>query len=290
MIVGAWVLLTAALVLAQRHLIYLPDRHVALPPADVAVTAVETADGIVHEVWVMPPDGVALARVVVFNGNAGNKGHRLTLARNLAAEGMEVLLFDYRGYGDTAGTPSEEGLMRDATAVARIAFQTDLPVVFMGESLGAGPASWLAAQTDPDALVLRSPFTSLADLAHTHYPFVPTALLRDHFPVEETVSSLEVPVLVILGTGDSIVPPDLSRRVYQAVGGPRRLVEMDGLDHNDPGLSAGKDLAHVIRTFVACQPQIEADDRTIGFYRSFGFVDRERRVVTNARGWTMANP
>jgi uncharacterized protein len=249
-IVGAWVLLTAALVSAQRHLIYLPDRDLALTPSDVAVTKVETADGVVHEVWMIPAHGVAMARVVVFNGNAGNKGHRLILARNLAAEGMEVLLFDYRGYGDTAGTPSEEGLMRDATAVAGIAFQTDLPVVYMGESLGAGPATGLAVQTEPAALVLRSPFTSLTDMARTHYPFVPTWLLRDRFPVEDTVSRLEVPVLVVLGTGDSIVPPDLSRRVHQAVGGPSSLVEMEGLDHNDSELSAGEDLAAVIGSFV----------------------------------------
>ena len=249
-IIGAWVLLTAALVLAQRNLIYLPDRDLALTPSDVMVTTVETADGVVHEVWTMPADGVAMARVVVFNGNAGNKGHRLTLARNLAAEGMEVLLFDYRGYGDTEGSPSEEGLISDANAIARIAFQTDLPVVFLGESLGAGPATGLAAQAKPDALVLRSPFTSLTDMARAHYPFVPTVLLRDHYPVEETVSRLQVPVLVVLGTGDSIVPPELSRRVYDAAAGPKRLIEMEGLDHNDPELSAGRDLAQVIRSFV----------------------------------------
>ena len=249
-IVGAWVLLTAALVLAQRNLIYLPDRDLALSPTDVVATTVETADGVVHEVWIIPADGVAMARVVVFNGNAGNKGHRLTLARNLAAEGMEVLLFDYRGYGETGGAPSEEGLLGDATAVAQIAFQTELPVVFMGESLGAGPATGLALQAEPDALVLRSPFTSMTDMARTHYPFVPTVLLRDRYPVEETVSRLEVPVLVVLGTGDSIVPPELSRRVYDAAAGPKRLVEMEGLDHNDPELSAGRDLAQVIRSFV----------------------------------------
>ncbi|MGH8947521.1 MAG: alpha/beta hydrolase, partial [Acidimicrobiia bacterium] len=246
----AWVLLTVGLLSAQRHFIYLPDRELTPTPSDVRVTTVDTADGVAHDVWIMPADGVAMARVVVFNGNAGNMGHRLALARNLAAEGMEVLLFDYRGYGDTGGTPSEEGLMRDATAVARIAFRTDLPVVFLGESLGAGPASALAVQAQPDAIVLRSPFTSLTDMARTHYPLVPTVLLRDRYPVEETVSRLEVPVLVILGTGDSIVPPELSRRVYRAVGAPRRLVEMEGLDHNDTELSAGEDLAQVIRSFV----------------------------------------
>ena len=250
MAVGVWVLLTAALVVGQRSLIYLPDRDAAPTPSDVVMTTVETTDAVVLEVWTMPADGVAIARVVVFNGNAGNKGHRLTLARNLAAEGFEVLLFDYRGYGETGGTPSEDGLMRDATAVAEIAFQTDLPVVLMGESLGAGPATGLAVQAEPDALVLRSPFTSLAEMARTHYPFVPTALLRDRYPVEEMVSRLEVPVLVIIGTADSIVPPELSRRVYQAASGRKALVEMEGLNHNDPELSAGVELAEVIKSFV----------------------------------------
>jgi hypothetical protein len=191
-----------------------------------------------------------MARVVVFNGNAGNMSHRVTLARSLAAERMEVLLFDYRGYGDTDGSPSEEGLLLDAEAVAHLAFDTTLPVVYFGESLGAGVATALARRTLPDALVLRSPFTSLADVARAHYPLVPTVLLRDRYPVEETVKTLETPLLVVLGTADSIVPPEQSRRVFEAAAGPKTLVEREGLDHNDPGLSSGPDLAREVRVFV----------------------------------------
>ena len=92
------------------------------------VATVETTDGITHRVWVVPAAGRAMARVVVFNGNAGNMSHRVALARSLAAERMEVLL-DYRGYGDTDGRPSEEGLLLDAEAVATLAFDATLPVV-----------------------------------------------------------------------------------------------------------------------------------------------------------------
>jgi alpha-beta hydrolase superfamily lysophospholipase len=249
-VVGAWVLLTGALWLTQRQLVYLPDRDLAAPPGDVTVRTVETPDGISHRVWVVPAAGEPRARVLVFNGNAGNKGHRLPLARNLAAEGLEVILFDYRGYGDTGGSPSEEGLLTDAEAVAEIAFDTDLPVVYFGESLGAGVATGLAIRRPPDAMVLRSPFTSLADMARAHYLFVPTFLIRDRYPVEDQGKALEVPVLVVLGTSDTIVPPALSRRVFDAATGPKDMVEMEGLDHNDSGLSSSAELATAVVEFL----------------------------------------
>ena len=249
-IAGIWILLVAALWLFQRQLIYLPDQNSAPPPAWVTVSTVETSDGIVHELWLVPAKGEAATRLVVFNGNAGNKSHRLSLAESLAALGMEVMLFDYRGYGGTAGSPTEEGLLEDARAVTDVAFATDLPVVYFGESLGAGVATLLAAEVAPDALVLRSPFTSLSDMAHNHYRIVPTVLLRDRYEVEKTMTELHVPLLVILGTADSIVPPGLSLSVFEAANQPKRLVEMEGFDHNDPGLASGAKLAEEIKVFV----------------------------------------
>jgi fermentation-respiration switch protein FrsA (DUF1100 family) len=245
-----WVLLTAGLWLAQRQMIYLPDRAVGPAPGDVNVRTVETPDGILHPVWFVPAEGEPVARVLVLNGNAGNKAHRLDLARNLATEGMEVALFDYRGYGDTDGSPSEAGLLTDAEAVSDILFESELPVVFFGESLGGGVASGLAMRRPPDALVLRSPFTSLADMARAHYPFVPSILLRDRYPVEDQVATMDVPTLVVLGSGDSIVPPEQSRRVYEAASGLKYLVEMEGLNHNDPGLASSPALAAEVRRFL----------------------------------------
>ncbi len=249
-VVGALVLLTAGLWLAQRQIVYLPDREVPTAPSDVPVRTAETADGLVHRVWLVPAVGESVARVLVFNGNAGNKAHRLPLARSLAVEGMEVVLFDYRGYGGTAGSPTEEGLVTDAEALAEVVFDSPLPVVFFGESLGGGVATGLATRLPPDALVLRSPFTSLGDMARAHYPLVPSFLLKDRYPVEDQVAAIEVPLLVVLGGRDSIVPPSLSRRVFEAAPGPKELVEMEGMDHNDPGLSSGVQLAATVRGFL----------------------------------------
>lgn len=236
----------------QRRLIYFPDHNPGPPPGDVTVLEAVTSDGIAHRAWLVPAEGEAFARVVVFNGNAGHKRDRLPLARGLAVRGMEVLLFDYRGYGDTDGNPSEKGLLRDAAAVVEAASDTDLPVVYLGESLGAAVATLLAVDRPPAALVLRSPFTSLADMARTHYPTLPAGLLlQDRYEVEEAIARLEVPVLVVLGSADTIVPPALSRRVFEAATGPKELVEIEGRDHNDPDLVAGGELADSIRTFLA---------------------------------------
>lgn len=243
--------LLALLWAGQRRLIYLPDPRPASPPADVTVLAVEASDGVGHEVWWVSAGDEAIARVMVFNGNAGHKGLRVPLARSLADRGMEVVLYDHRGYGGTRGRPSEEGLLRDARAVSEVAFDTDLPVVYLGESLGAGVATALAVERPPAALVLRSPFTSLMDMAATHYPLVPAGLLlRDRYDAEEAIASVDVPVLVIVGTGDRIVPPELSRRLFAAAAEPKQLVELEGLGHNDPELAAGSELAEAIRHFL----------------------------------------
>lgn len=247
---GCLVLL-GALWAGQRQLIYFPDPDVADPPPEVGVREVESDDGIVHQVWLVPAEGDAFARVLVFNGNAGNKSHRLPLAQVLAEQGMEVVLFDYRGYGDTAGTPSESGLLSDARAVAELAFAGGLPVVYLGESIGSGVATALAEERQPAALVLRSPFTSLAGVASVHYPLVPAGiLLRDRFAVEEAIARLEVPVLVVLGTADAVVPPELSRRVFEAATGDKELMELNGVGHNDRELTSGPELARTVRSFL----------------------------------------
>ena len=249
-VAAVWLVLVAAVWVGQRRLIYLPQRGVPAPPADVEVVTAETSDGIAHRLWVVPAEGSAVARVLVFNGNAGHKAHRLPLARDLAAVGMEVVLFDYRGYGDTEGSPSEDGLGRDAAAVADTEFDTELPVVYFGESLGGGVATALAVERPPALLVLRSPFPSLAAMARTHYPFLPARLLlRDRFDTGTAVAEVDAPVLVILGTADSIVPPRMSRQVYEAARPPKDLLVLEGLDHNDAGLTSGPGIAEAVRAF-----------------------------------------
>lgn len=233
----------------QRHMIYLPSREV-LPPSTVGLAGVEavtfaTDDGVTLQGWFVPPSGTATGdAVIVFNGNAGNRSYRADLARGLAVRGVAVLLFDYRGFGDSPGSPSEEGLARDARAAR--AFVESRPGVnaarisYFGESLGSGVAVRLALERPPRALILRSPFTSLVDLGRHHYGFLPVRwLLRDRFPSIDRIPRVTVPVLIIAAAHDSIVPTEQSRQLFAAAREPKRLVIVNGADHNDDALAGG---------------------------------------------------
>jgi uncharacterized protein len=229
----------------QRRLIYFPSRVVP-DPVMVGSAQLEEArftaeDGVALHGWFATAEGEARdLAVLVSHGNGGNVAHRRHLLEGLSAAGLHVLVYDYRGYGKSEGSPSEAGLYRDGRAAqAWLLERTGLPagrLVQYGESLGAAVALELArAAPAPRALVLESPFTSLADVAGLHYPWLPVSLLlRDEYDNAGKIGRLAVPLLVMHGTHDSIVPPGHGRTlVERAAGRPRRLVEVRGSDHND---------------------------------------------------------
>src|SRR5262249_9324788 len=153
------------------------------------------------------------------------------------------------------GTPSETGLLEDARAART--YVTSRPdvrsdhLVYFGESLGAAVAVSLALDHPPAALILRSPFTSLEDMARLHYPLLPSGpLLRDRFDSIGRIPRVRCPVLVLAGERDSIVPPEQSRRLYESVSGDKRLVLIAGADHNDFDLLAGRRMMDEIARFL----------------------------------------
>jgi fermentation-respiration switch protein FrsA (DUF1100 family) len=181
---------------------------------------------------------------------------RAALAVALNQMGLSVLLFDYRGYGGNPGRPTEEGLAADARAAqAWLAAQPEVDpqrIVYFGESLGAAVTVGLALQRPPAAMVLRSPFTSLADVAAVHYPWLPAGrLLLDRYPSIERIASVSAPLLVIAGDRDDIVPESLSRRLYDAAGEPKRYVVIPGVGHNDPDLLDGRQMLDEIAGFLS---------------------------------------
>lgn len=247
MLIAAVVVVTiiAVVFALQRKLVYFPSAG-PLPSAEEVLPGgrdvrLVTADSLYLAGWHFEvPD--APATVVVFPGNGGNRLGRAPLARALVDRGLSVLLFDYRGYGDNPGKPSEEGLTMDARAALDL---IDGPVIYFGESLGAAVAAELATYRAPSGLVLRSPFTSLAAVGSHHYPWLPVRmLLLDKFPVVERVSSLELPTVVVLGTADSVVPPAQSREVAAAA--RARLIEVAGADHNDVALLSGPEVVDAV--------------------------------------------
>lgn len=259
-VAAAAVLLVGLVWLFQRKLIYFPFDH-PMPAATELLpgaeeVAFETSDGLLLGGWFLPaPGGRAAATVLVFNGNAGNRSFRAPLAAALAREGFAVMLFDYRGYGGNPGKPSEPGLLADARAAREwLDSRTDVDpdrVVLFGESLGAAVALASAVERPPAALVLRSPFTSLADVGRAHYPFLPVRwLLADVYPSIDRVAGLDCPLLVVAGDRDRIVPTAQSRALYEAAPDRnKRLLLLEG-GHNDVALLAGERLIREAALFI----------------------------------------
>jgi uncharacterized protein len=231
----------------QRRLIYLPFGVPRMSAATVfeggADVRLRTEDGLQLTAWWAPAIGSARGvTVLVAPGNAGSRALRVPLARALTGRGFNVLLVEYRGYGGNPGTPTEDGLAADVRAAYRYLTEdrgvNPHRLVLFGESLGGAVLTRLATERPVGGLVLRSPFTSLADVAAVHYPFLPVRLLlRDRFPVREQVAGVGVPVVVVAGGADEVVPREQSLAVADTAGAT--VVEVAGARHNDPELSHG---------------------------------------------------
>ena len=228
----------------QRQLIYFPDQTPVPPAADVIAGArdvtLQTADGLELGAWYFPSTGpvdTGMA-VLVAPGNGGNRAGRAGFAHELSRRGLAVLLMDYRGYGGNPGSPSQDGLAADADAAVEALTRLGYPperTIYFGESLGSGVVAALQARHPPAGVVLRSPFTELADVGTHHYPWLPVrALLRDRFPVAQHLASSRVPVTVIYGDHDSVVPARLSAAVADQAPSLAERVLIADADHNDP--------------------------------------------------------
>jgi fermentation-respiration switch protein FrsA (DUF1100 family) len=254
-------ILTAIMYVTQRSLLYFPWSDAAdEPPPGIEAIEIATDDGLRLGAWFVPAvaDGSEPGpAVLVCNGNAGYRAHRLPLADALAERGYHVLLFDYRGYAGNPGSPTEEGLRTDARAAARaLAERPEVDparVAYFGESLGAAVCGGLASELTPAALILRSPFPSTAAMGRHHYPYllVVEPLVWDRYPLERQLSdAVRAPLLVVVGERDEIVPPDLSRQVFDAAAEPKRFVEVAAAHHNDEALLAGEELLAELSAFL----------------------------------------
>jgi uncharacterized protein len=236
LLASAMALLSGCGTALERALIYHPSRTLEGTPAafglayeDVEVT---TDDGVEIHGWLLP--GSRPAALLYCHGNAGNISHRLAKLEALHNRlGLSILIFDYRGYGRSEGTPSEAGTYADARAMNAWLRDRDAgPVVYLGASLGAAVATQLATEDPPAALVLEAPFASVPAMASATVPGAGW-LFRTRYDTLGSVGRAGAPILVLHGDADEVVPLRQGRAVFDAALEPKVFVPIPGAHHND---------------------------------------------------------
>lgn len=246
---------------AQPRMLFFPSKSLDATPADWGLTyedvGLTTEDGIQLHAWLIPaaqPRRNAPGTLLFLHGNAGNVSHRRDSLAIFHALGLDVLIPDYRGYGLSQGSPSEQGLYRDAAAAWRWLTQERAiapeQILIFGRSLGGAIATHLAAQTRPAGLMIESSFDRLQSLADAHYPLLSRLIpLRYSFPAAEQIQAVRAPVLVLHSPQDRIVPESLGRRLFDAAPEPKHFVELTG-GHNDGFLRSQPQYQRAISAFL----------------------------------------
>jgi uncharacterized protein len=238
----------------ERNLIYFPIRdlvgdpsRVGLPFRELVFTAL---DGVQLHGWLVP--GRVDTVLLWCHGNAGNISHRLDNIRLFADElGIGVFIFDYRGYGKSEGVPTEAGLVADTHAALAALRREGVPaerIVYFGRSLGAAVAIDLALAHPPVALVLESPFLSVAAMANRTLPGA-GYLIRTRWDSLAKIPRVRAPLLVLHGDADEIVPFTHGQQLFAAAPEPKRFYAIRGAQHNDTYL-AGRDYWEAWRSFL----------------------------------------
>lgn len=244
--------------LRQDGLIYFPDRTIRVTPSDMGVRfedqEIATADGERLHAWVVPADDPQAPWVLFCHGNAGNLSNRVERAVVFHRMGVNALLFDYRGYGRSTGTPSEAGLTRDAVACWNwLVTARNVPparIVVMGESLGGGVATALAVQHQPAGLILESTFTSAVDLGAEVYPWLPVRLLsRNRFESRDRLARIAGPKLFLHSPEDDVIPYRHGRALYEAAPEPKEFADLSG-GHNVGTLAQGPTYVATVSDFL----------------------------------------
>jgi len=251
----------------EKRFVFFPVAELLYTPNDVNLryedVRIETSDGLELRGWFVPGEpeiasgSDANVTWLWFHGNGGNIGHRIgELALAHHRTGANIFIFDYRGYGESEGTASEQGTYRDSRAV--IEYLASRPgvdperIVYLGHSLGAAVALELALTRPPLAMVLVSPFASVRDIAKLTLPFPPVGwLVRNHFDSVSRIRQLDVPILVLHGDLDDTVPISQGRKLYDAANQPKRFQTLEGAAHNDTYEVAGEQYWGAIESFLA---------------------------------------
>jgi hypothetical protein len=242
---------------SEKGIVFFPDPHLVGTPADWGLAYEEVwftaEDGVKLHGWFVPRAGCPA--FLWFHGNAGNISHRLEnikLLHDLA--NVQVFIFDYREYGRSQGRISREGTFKDAAAAYRTVTETlgfpGTEVVLFGRSLGTALATDLAVRVPCRRLILESAFTNSQEMARLYAPFLFDWRPKTPYDNLGKIGAVRVPVLVVHGTDDEIIPVAMGRRVFAAAPEPKELYLIPAAHHNDTYLVGGREYFARLQRFI----------------------------------------
>jgi fermentation-respiration switch protein FrsA (DUF1100 family) len=226
--------------LLHRYFIYLPDRT-RIDPKDAGLQDVEevvfkAADGTKLIAWHRPARG-SKPTLLYFTGNSGNTASRAGKIKAITADGYGVFMLNYRRYGGSEGKPSEPRITADAVSAYDCLRGLGVPphdIVAYGESLGTAVATGLSLQRHVEALVLEAPFTSIVDVGRLMWKGFPLSLIvADQYRTIDRIGDVKVPLFIIHGGRDAVIPLDQARHVLHAANEPKALSVVPQAGHND---------------------------------------------------------
>ena len=237
--VSVYALIVAVLYVTQRAMLYHPTAT-QIPPAAAGMpeaqeVVLDTSDGEKLIAWHVPPRGDKPV-VIYFHGNGEIAPWRAERHRATTANGTGLIALNFRGYGGSTGTPTEEGLHRDAAAAYAFA-AARYPaerIVLWGNSLGTGVAVKLASEKPVGKVILEAPYSSVADIAAELLPFVPMRwLMKDQFHSDRWIGSVHAPLLIMHGARDDVIGIRFGERLFALAHEPKRFIRYDNGGHND---------------------------------------------------------
>lgn len=257
---SGYLLLLLVLYLFQGRMVYLsnfPDRALVASPDDIGLdyedVSLTTSDGEqLHGWYVSSVDSRGV--LLFFHGNAGNISHRLDSIKIFHDLNLDVLIIDYRGYGKSSGSPSEQGTYRDAQAawdyLADIRGVPGNRIIIFGRSLGGAIGAWLGARNTPAAIIIESSFSSGVDMAKRLYPFLPAGLVtRLKYPVVEYARQFTSPALVVHSRHDEIIPFEMGRKIFAEIEKSKDFLAIRG-DHNNGFMISKAEYVAELRRFT----------------------------------------
>lgn len=241
----------------ERRSIYFPMRQIEYTPKEVGLSYEDiffkTEDGVELNGWFIPAER-ARSTILFLHGNAGNISHRFEKIQIFHDLDLNVFIFDYRGYGKSRGSPSENGLYLDAKAaydhlVSKEGIRKD-EIILFGESLGGSVAVDLASKREVKAIIVESTFSSAKDIARRIYPFIPQFFITSDFDSVKKIKDVRIPKLIIHSVDDEIVPFDLGQKLFEIAPSPKTFLKLRG-GHNTAFLDSEAEFKQGIRSFVS---------------------------------------